>query len=150
MKTGIILILVTGLATLTGWVSPRLFRLLMLILSFVVGAVVVTSTGFWFWTLGHPVFALPVLSIAMLGAFLFVIKRRALVLWAIATLYLILVLPIPEASPVLLGVPGGVMAWFVTRRVIEEIRNRRTKTGQSNNTPEGICQPADGSPKPSV
>ena len=58
-----------------------------------------------------------------------IFKRWVFILWIIATLYLILVLPIPEAWLLSLGIPGGVMTWFIALRVIEIMRNRQKVTG---------------------
>ena len=129
--TGIIGIIISGLVLLSAWVSPRLFRIFILILSFLLGAVVVTSITIWLWTLDHPVFALPLLSIAALGGFLLLHKRRAVIFWAIATFYLILAFPFPRASPLLLGVPGGIMTLLVARRVIENFRTPKTTGGKA-------------------
>jgi hypothetical protein len=148
--TGTIGAIIGGLVLLSAWVSPRLFRSFVLILSFIMGAVAATGIALWFWLYGRAMFALPVLSIAALGGFLLLFRRRVFVFWATATLYLVLVFPFVEFWHVLLGVPGGVMALFVARRVIEGIRKRRMRLGKSNNTPDGNRDPADGLPKPSM
>jgi small-conductance mechanosensitive channel len=126
--TGLAWIIVGSLVLLSKWKSPRLFRIFVLIISFLLGAAAVVLLNWSLWDLEAPVLALPVLSLTTLAGFLLILKRRVFVCWIIATIYVILVLPMPEASPLLLGVPGGALAWFGAQRVIDTIRNRTTKT----------------------